>query len=1010
MKRILKLTIVVLLLAIMVIGRINSTLVYGVEFQYDEIELDEFYYVGEEVSIPNATFKIDGKSYEALKVIYYPNGDVLVQNELIVSEIGKYDVEYRVTVNGKVYKEKTYFFVNDYTFETNVDGSYAFYGEDESIHQTNHSGINVSLKPGDVFKYNKIIDLNSFSKEEPFIEMFVLPKMGAGNKEVTKLYIELVDIYDSTNFVRLVGTSPDDDGGATLWWQNNLYVQAGISTDYTVGIEWTSGITHINNKWGYPVKYSVYGMEDGKDAIGDQMLSFYIDLETKRIYGSDGITSQYITDLSDSTLYSETWDGFTTGEVYLRVSADVYHYESFNFMITKVGNYDLSEEIKDTEGPRISVDYGRYNEQTLPKGKPGQTYPVFHATANDSYTKEAKVITRVWRNYYSPQRYELNIVEGRFKTKNEGIYYIEYSSKDKFGNETMKIVEIEVVSSRVEPDLAIDLDGIETQSKVGEKVKVAPYEILSEGIGFGTIEILAKQDNEIVNIEGDLFLPKSDGTYEIIYLLTDFTGQTKEVKYSLRIVENNNPVFFDNPILPKYVIAGYEYDLPEVLAYDYIKQEEILSDIYVTDGLNNNYKLTDSKYTFIASQNGFITIKYKAVSATGTREIEFEIPIIEAYEDRSLKLENYFDTNTLVKEATNQSILLTTLPNLKEANFVFANPLSSENFILNFTLKRGKNKINKMEFTLTDMIDENESIRFTFIKDPALNTYSIFVNDELSPFNTGISLNMEMAVELHFSNSDKSFSVNGGLPFLVKKYLNGNPFNGFSSKKVYLETNLKEVDSESSMIIYNINGQAMTNDSEDFVRPTIFTEGQYKSVYHLNDVATIFKAYSFDVVSPTVKGTVSVQDAKNNYVKDINGLELKNVPFDQSYSLELTNYGTHLVTYSLNDGSGMSDTRFVYTIFVDDNIKPEITILKTNKETAKLGEKITIASAIANDNFDGNVEVFYFISKPNQTIESISKDNLTYTFLNSGVYKIIYMAVDETGNMNIIENIVTVSK
>ena len=60
-------------------------------------------------------------------------------------------------------------------------------------------------------------------------------------------------------------------------------------------------------------------------------LSVAFDLQEKQVFGPAGSKGNFIIDLDDMNYVSKPWDGFTTGEVYMTISADGYTGQSFDF-------------------------------------------------------------------------------------------------------------------------------------------------------------------------------------------------------------------------------------------------------------------------------------------------------------------------------------------------------------------------------------------------------------------------------------------------------------------------------------------------------------------------------------------------------------------------------------------------------------------------------------------------------------------------------------------------------
>lgn len=971
-------------------------------FELTTVSFNNEYEVGDKVILPDADFTINGNTYKAKKVVHFPNEKAYLLEELNLSEVGNYRVEYRVTLNDKLYTKSYEFKAILPKVSFGNEKSISSYGLDPTDYETNLIGQYVSLNRGDKFKYNKVVNLSKLSASDPFIEMYVMPSNGEGNKDVKNMYIELVDVYDENNVVKITANAVDDDGGSSNWWQTNLYLQGAFNDSDSIGIEWTSGNIHKNNEWGHYIPYSMYGLVNGLPGVGKNPFKMYFDLNTKRLFGPNGISDEYITDFSDESLYPKTWEGFTTGEVFINIYAENYSFNSFDFLITKLGLNDLSEEVNDNIGPKISIDYGSYTKETIPKGIVGHTYPIFKASAFDLYTKESNVDVRVFRNYYSSQRYEFNIKDGRFSTNETGNYYIEYTSYDRLNNKSVELVVVDVLSEGNELDFELDLNNVISESTVGEQIDIASYNITDVGVGETNMLIKAiHEDGKEVIVENNKFRPELSGKWTITYLLKDFLSQQVVREYNLNIIDSNDPVFIEDAILPKYIIAGFNYDLPILNAKDYIENETILSNVYVKDGENDFKLLDENVHKFAYDVSGKVFIKYVATSNTGSSEVLYEIPIVDVYEGINLNIAKYFDTENLTYNKSRNNIEFETNLN-EDANFIFVNSLNVSDFQLRFSINALKNNFSELSFVLSDSINDHEKLTIKLLKDG--NNANVYLNDNIIPFVLENVFNSNTEIYFKYNNLTNIFTLNNNQSIKVEG------FNGFSSNKAYFKTELKNIESKSSIHILNINGQTISNDTVDLVRPELLLNGNYKSVYEIGELATVFKSASFDVLSPEVNATVTVRSPKGEYAKSIDGVELNNISPSENHQILLEEYGSYNILYTANDNNGSGLTRYTYTMFVDDTKGPNITLDNKNVKQAKVLDNLKISSAKANDNVDGEVKVYYYLVLPGGEIVAIDRTNLNYQVKVSGTYKIRYFSIDSSGNTTILENLVVVTK
>ena len=247
-----------------------SSVVYADDnYEFTQVTFDDQYGVGETLTLPQVEWVRGNDRKPAESVVYLPNGEAYKTTKLILDQFGKYRVEYRSTVSGQLYSKSYEFIVIEQLFSFSNEKSSAVYDKDTSSYNTGIVGTNVSLQRGDVLTYNSVIDLTKLDANTPAVELFVTPQGGFGTKDVKKINIEFIDIYDETNRISVIGNAVDDDGDPGQWWSTSTYMQAG-AFDTTSGIEWGSGMVHTNNMWGYPARFSFYGMQSKRSVVGEE--------------------------------------------------------------------------------------------------------------------------------------------------------------------------------------------------------------------------------------------------------------------------------------------------------------------------------------------------------------------------------------------------------------------------------------------------------------------------------------------------------------------------------------------------------------------------------------------------------------------------------------------------------------------------------------------------------------------------------------------------------------------
>jgi hypothetical protein len=151
---------------------------------------------------------------------------------------------------------------------------------------------------------------------------------------------------------------------------------------------------------------------------------------------------------------------------------------------------------------------------------------------------------------------------------------------------------------------------------------------------------------------------------------------------------------------------------------------------------------------------------------------------------------------------------------------------------------------------------------------------------------------------------------------------------------------------------------------------------------------------------------MTVYDPNGDVVTDVNGLLLENVPFTQSYFINLNYYGSYSVVYSSTDAVG-NEQKFYYAVYVKDNTAPKIVLESELQTEVQQGEKITVVKALAMDNLDGELPLFTYVYTPEGVTMKVENGG-SFVAMYKGVYEIRYMAIDAFGNLQCASYKVTV--
>lgn len=957
-------------------------------------ELQEKYTVGETIEIPNGTIESGGNTYSVMPIVYTPAGVAYKTNKLTVQSMGQYKVEYKAVVSGKAISHFRYFEVDDKLFYVGSPMSSAFYGTDASQYKTEQKGINLSLQRGDVFYLNQVIDLNAYGKSDPLVKLFTTPTKAPTNgiayRDVRKLKITISDVHDFGNAVTISLSNWDRWAGPSTseqraWAYRQMYALASATGQVPTGVS----NKVYKNELGASFMYSMYGTYDGSDTtVGTEYLTVSADIDAKKFYVNNVLIAQL-----DEQYMEFPWEGFKTGEVKISISGADYFSNSFDMLITDIAGLDLSRErFSDTDEPKIDVDFGYVDERDLPVAVVNKAYPLFTAAALDGYSGECTVKCRVYNGMNPDYKFEYDIVDNAFIPDRAGVYYIEYSATDYSGNRARIVKELTCVDSvsEIRIETAAQQNGV-----AGIEVPIGEITDITGGSGgyVTDIAVLDGQGKE-TETDGKTFLPKKADTYKVVYTVKDYIGVVRTKEVSVSVAPNDKPVFDAQPILPKYLLEGFRYELPVPTAYDYGKGEYTDVTLTVSDGVGENRKIEDGATTFTPNKDGFAEIVYTA----GESQIKKSIPVLRVKnETGEIDMAKYFVTEHCAAVAHDDYVALSADSSVN-AKADFANPLSAYGFSADLFVDSEDNDFSAINLYLVDSVKQDRKIKITFTKGASQTAKSkMYINDEEVPSQTTVFNFYGNVLSLRYDNATQTVSTADGLSVKVTSDSDGNAFHGFDGGKLYFEIELTGCNG-GTVCVQDICGQAINNTLFDFVKPKLFAPQTFKGYFDIGDEVTIEKAIAADVLTPQTTATITVTDSQGNAVTSIEGTVLNQAKLGV-YSIRITQTGTYAIVYNLSDASGNKAT-FSYAIHVRDLEKPIITIDGEVPETAFKNDSIRLPAATARDNIDGEVTVYCMIREPvDYRIVQIDFSQ-PYRFTEIGMYELRYFAVDSSGNVS----------
>ncbi len=859
-----------------------------------------------------------------------------------------------------------------------------------STYQPSKEGLVVKLAKNDRLYFHRAIDLNKKTAVDNIVSLFITPSV-VGASDAHYLVMHFTDAYDPMNEIVVVCWDPLEEG----WGEEHIYMRTYKKSDVEVAGKstLTGGIN--KGKYGTEGLVSFSGQEAGGALIGSREITVSFDYAEKQVFGTKYNTpNPLIADFDDTDFFTQLWDGFTTGEVFLSIEAGNHKSATFDFVITNIAGYDLSEEnFTTTRGPEFSVDmsdFGGKDNFTVPVGK---KVPLPECRVYSIYDKNLTLNKSVLINGQN-----VDVVDGFFLPSVEGEYKILYSATDKFGNYAEETITVNAVADFDDINLVLFEETKETV--VGKEVKLfSNYEFGGDIVGKpmlrATASLIGNADVSYdIDIESMSFMPQYSGEYVIRYEFNDYMQKGTKIR-KLKVLSSDDAYIYELPTLPDYFIKNAKYLLEDAYGYIYLDgtPTKVIADIYAVEDSGSETKI-QNLYKVDAEEK--VKIIYRVTHGNKTDELSKEIKVVDVNYGRELQITKYFEvlTGTVSSSADANSAQFTFA---NDGLMQFINSVQGENVAFEFSMLG--NGFNSFDIYLVDSVNSDETIKISyalFSEDKTL----LSINDGVAKYGLDGSLMTDSTFSFTYSNTTKKLGATSKLNLPINTYLNGKEFKGFSSPFVKMYFGVNGVESDTTLKIKKINNQPICDLSEegDVMKPE-FVISTMRGDRIIGEKITISPITIKDVLDPYVECTISVTAPNGEYVIDSNGAPLQNVSdYSKYYEYTLTEYGSYLTTIIIKDGS-LNKTTYGYQNIVVDMVEPTMTIEDDVPTTAKLGEKVTVPSAKVKDDIDEDLEVSIFIQIPNGEMYDITQ-NKSFKASFKGIYNVYYYVIDSAGNIS----------
>lgn len=943
------------------------------------VSFEENYTYGDTLNLPaGASIAYNGSNVPVKdSYLIYPDGSIFSGENFELDAYGKYTVVYEGTVDGKEVKAENEFFVKKDYYSLTSSASEIGYGplNGSFVNSGYNNGLKLSLAEGETFSYAK--PLNIYENEYTSLISFNCMQMETAVKYIT---LRLTDCYDPSIYMDIVYKRDA--------YAYQTYILAGAYGMKSVGlVSDSSGPVEVD---GENYRVDQYGtMVPGNQILNNTYNNITISLDTSdqkgiKVYATTDAEVKHflVSELNHERAYSYQFEGFTNGNVYLSITAA-------NLVNIKQAPIEIGQ-IMGQSGKELAP-IGYYEDDTAPIFKTemekdaadvmiGVPVRVPSVKAMDDSGICGACDYTVWYGYKSSAKKMIAVKDGVFIPNQIGIYTIEYTATDVYGNVGKKTIDL-YACDKGEEGISFECD---EYSEVfgGERISFGNYRITKYLNEMPTVTIALRKPSGVcinVSAEGDVLIDAC-GEYTVVYEYADslYNGS---YSYTFTAKDKGEPVFMDKGItIPNYFVKNAVYSIEKATALYYpndgnMREENVLCYVRYDGG---EYTLCDRK-AITVSGNDTMQIKFVCENNPSVYMESKVAEIVDVgYGTQEYHIEKYFvgDFNTSINEqyASYQAT------KAGEAALDFINTLSYASFAVSFENPNGN--FEGVDIYLTDYYDNTKSLKLTV----SGNTYAVNDGRVREIYETENKYSLEFSNGVLYLNNN---SILAEIPFTTDYFT--------------LRFVGKGGDVNAELRVYSLCRHSFFKDASNYydeIRPIVNVEFPEK-VGHIGGSATVKKPFALDVLSPVTEDNCKVSVYKNGVIMSAtDGTVLNKISdFEKEYIIYFDEYGTYLVVYEVTDGVG-NKTTIRQSINVADVIAPTITLENYNGSTqaVSVGPEISPLKYTLQDNISSAEELEVWIVVYSEKGEYIGASQGTYTLKNAGEYKIYLYCSDAEGN------------
>ena len=989
--------------------------------------LDNVYKVGDVVEMP--LLIEDGKEYQRL--VCDPDGNGYTSDSLTLDKPGIWKLLFANESIEKGYEFKVYpalASINGIKSEIGIGKA----AEHMKYDAQGRSGIYTKVAYNESVTFNQIIDLNGKKETETFLEFSVFPDT-YGIEDASILVLTLSDVEDPNNQIQ-IHLRAEKYTATDTWPQRVVYIRSGAPNQGGIGLTKADpGIytyrnqgykTYWGNDWderfGTHVIFSLRGVGAGMNEsnIGKQRFALAMNYEEKQLvcyaYNNGDTTSGpfLLNDFDAEELHGvNLWEGFSSGKCKLTVSAKKYVAPAFTMLITKLGDkteFDKEYIVNDIP-PQIEVTNA--DMDTVSNILIGSPFIIPKAVAYDVTGAKTDVAVNVYTGYGTGTQTKLDISSGAFVPTQKRTYTLEYISVDSWGNYGIKTYPLSAVSINEFIPFKVSVESSSVYGKIGQTIELRVPEIAENFVGRYDVEVEARLGAETISLGkysvGDeivpfFFTPMKSGNWIIVYKYSDLASQGM-VFYTLQVEGGGKSYFTSEAAVPKCLIIGATYQVPELYGYECSGTECILTKakLFISSSPTDYSASEITGETFTWTEN--FSKVYFTYELSGTTK-QYEVAVSDVgYKTQSQSVTNYFYgyTGEPIVQEKGTVYSIANQDGIYELGF--ANKVQAYNFRADLTVPVTA-EYSKISLILSDTTDLSNTLKLSYI---ITKTDSIYYS-----INNGINkpITLSKGEEFNFRYDAIKKSVTFGTSEETVYYaMDGRNWEGFTQNEIWVSILLEDVFGTNTQVEVNgLNNQRFYN-AESFETLDMMPEfyqniSDISPLFNIGATIVVPPALASDVLAVGTTVTLKATAPDGSIIKTVDGIPLDNVSGIRSYEVLLDSYGDYIFAYTVKDDLGRINKRGLFQFSVTDTTPPAVDI-GAHSNIAKIGSKLVLADIVITDNksVTENCSYAVYIQCPDYNFVALSSyEESGFTFTSKGNYKVFYYVYDEAGNVTLV--------